>query len=144
MVTYKRALSGQHPERDCHKRQFVSGATRHEPLYYISFKEYIDAQKFFDREYIEVVTEMVTSKELKEYIQTNKDNKGDDLDMCKAITDLIEDGREEGKIEGKIETLADLVNDGDMTVEKAASKMQITVEEFIEQAEALGFKLASN
>ena len=111
-------------------------------------KEYIDAQKFFDRESIEVVTEMVTSKELKAYIQTNKDNKGDDLDMCKAITDLIEDGREEGKtegkIEGKIETLADLVKDGDMTVEKAASKMQITVEEFIEQAEALGFKLASN
>jgi predicted transposase YdaD len=111
-------------------------------------KEYIDAQKFFDRESIEVVTEMVTSKELKAYIQTNKDNKGDDLDMCKAITDLIEDGREEGKtegkIEGKIETLADLVNDGDMTVEKAASKMQITVEEFLDQAEALGFKLASN
>ena len=114
----------------------------------IAFKEYIDAQKFFDRESIEVVTEMVTSKELKAYIQTNKDNKGDDLDMCKAITDLIEDGREEGKtegkIEGKIETLADLVNDGDMTVEKAASKMQITVEEFLDQAEALGFKLASN
>ncbi len=56
--------------------------------------------------------------------------------MCKAITDLIQDG--------KIEVYADLIKDGDMTVEKAASKMQITVEEFLDQAEALGFKLASN
>jgi hypothetical protein len=66
-----------------------------------AFKEYVDTQKIFDRESIEVVTEMVTSKELKAYIQTNKDNKGDDLDMCKAITDLIEDGRIEGNAEGE-------------------------------------------
>jgi len=101
-----------------------------------AFKEYVDNQKNFDRESIEVITEMVTSKELKEYMLSNKDNKGGNLDMCKAINDLIQDG--------KIEVYADLIKDGDMTVEKAASKMQITVEEFIEQAEALGFKLASN
>ena len=52
---------------------------------------------------------MVTSKELKAYIQTNKDNKGDDLDMCKAITDLIEDGRIEGNEEGE-DRLATLIN----------------------------------
>ena len=70
----------------------------------IAFKEYIDTQKIFDRESIEVVTEMVTSKELKEYMQTNKENKGGNLDMCKAITDLIEDGRKEGE-----NTLANLI-----------------------------------
>jgi len=59
--------------------------------------------------------------------------------MCKAITDLIQDG----KIEGKIETLVNLINDGDMTVEKAASKMQITEKEFCRQAESYGFKIAS-
>ncbi|MBR4777359.1 MAG: hypothetical protein IK007_07080 [Lachnospiraceae bacterium] len=107
-----------------------------------AFKEYIDTQKVFDRESIEVITEMVTSKELKAYMQNNTDNEGGDIDMCKAITDLIQDGKEEGKAEGKIETLVDLINDGDMTVEKAASKMQITEKEFCKQAEAYGFKLA--
>ena len=112
----------------------------------IAFKEYIDTQKTFDRESIEVITEMVTSKELKAYMQNNTDNEGGNFNMCKAITDLIQDGRDagktEGKKEGKIETLVDLINDGDMTVEKAASKMQITEKEFCKQAEAYGFKIA--
>ena len=69
----------------------------------MAFKEYVDTQKIFDRESIEVVTEMVTSKELKEYMQTNKENKGGNVDMCKAITDLIEDGRIEGREEGREE-----------------------------------------
>ena len=68
-----------------------------------AFKEYIDTQKIFDRESIEVITEMVTSKELKAYMQNNTANEGGDLDMCKAITDLIQDGKAEGKAEGKIE-----------------------------------------
>ncbi|MBQ6025304.1 MAG: hypothetical protein IJL20_06835 [Lachnospiraceae bacterium] len=58
--------------------------------------------------------------------------------MCKAITDLIQDG----KIEGKIETFVELINDGDMTVEKAAAKMQISEKEFCTQAKALGFEVA--
>ncbi len=102
-----------------------------------AFKEYVDTQKIFDRESIEVVSEMVTSKELKEYMQNNKEDEGGNLDMCKAITDLIQDG----KIEGKREIFVDLINDGDMTVEKAAAKMQISEKEFCTQAEALGFKL---
>ena len=56
---------------------------------------------------------MVTSKELKEYMQTNKENKGGNLDMCKAITDLIEDGRAEGRAEGETKgenRLAALIN----------------------------------
>lgn len=62
--------------------------------------------------------------------------------MCKAITDLIQDGRDEGKIEGKIETFVELINDGDMTVKKAADKMQISEKEFCTQAKALGFEVA--
>ena len=71
-------------------------------------------------------------------MQNNTDKEGENFDMCKAITDLIQDG----KIEGKIETLVNLINDGDMTVEKAASKMQITEKEFCRQAESYGFKIA--
>ncbi len=107
----------------------------------IAFKEYVDTQKIFDRESIEVVSEMVTSKELKAYMENNKEDEGGELDMCKAITDLIQDGRDEGKIEGKIETFVNLINDGDMTVKKAAAKMQISEKEFCSQAKALGFEL---
>lgn len=107
-----------------------------------AFMEYVDTQKIFDRESIEVVSEMVTSKELKEYLQNNIEDEGGNLDMCKAITDLIQDRKTEGKIEGRIETYVDLINEGDLTVEKAAAKMQISEKEFCAQAEALGFKLA--
>ena len=66
--------------------------------------------------------------------------------MCKAITDLIQDGRDEGKmegkIEGKIEAFVELINDGDMTIKKATDKMQISEKEFCTQAEALGLKIA--
>lgn len=39
-------------------------------------------------------------------------------------------------------TLVELINDGDMTVEKAAAKMQISEKEFCSQAKALGFEVA--
>ena len=48
----------------------------------------------------------------------------------------------EGKIEGKIEAFVELINDGDMTIKKAADKMQISEKEFCTQAEALGLKIA--
>ena len=108
-----------------------------------AFKEYIDTQKIFDRESIEVITEMVTSKELKAYMQNNTANEGGDLDMCKAITDLIQDGKAEGKAEGKIEAYVNFINKGKATVSEAASMLGITEEKFYEQAEAYGFKIAS-
>ena len=48
----------------------------------------------------------------------------------------------EGKIEGKIEAFVELINDGDMTIKKAADKMKISEKEFCTQAEALGLKIA--
>ena len=57
--------------------------------------------------------------------------------------DAYEEGRDIGKTEGRIETLVDLINAGDMTLEKAASKMQITEKEFCKQAKSLGFNLVS-
>ena len=63
--------------------------------------------------------------------------------MIEGKREGIIEGIIEGKKEGQIETYIDLINDGDMTVEKAASKMKLTVKEFCEQAKAYGFKLAS-
>ena len=46
---------------------------------------------------------MVASKELREYASENSEKEGEERTMCKAITELIEDGREEGRAEGKFE-----------------------------------------
>ena len=56
----------------------------------------------------------------------------------------IIEGRNAGIIEGRnagiIETYVGLVNDGEYTFEKAASKNKLTVAEFIAKAESLGYK----
>ena len=42
-------------------------------------------------------------------------------------------GRIEGRKEGRIETLFQLVNEGDYAVEKAAAKVDMTVDEFLKE-----------
>ena len=43
--------------------------------------------------------------------------------------------KEAGREEGRIEMLIQLVNDGDFTVEKAASKVNMTSEDFLKKKE---------
>ena len=45
------------------------------------------------------------------------------------------EGRAEGRAEGCLETLRSLVMDGEISLEKAASKAGISVEEFCKKAE---------
>lgn len=58
---------------------------------------------------------MLSSKELEDYISNIKKKERSDNKMCKAITELIQNGKEEGKIEGRLETLVNLVNNGLIT-----------------------------
>ena len=51
----------------------------------------------------------VGSNELKNYMDDNCGEKGVERNMCKAITELIEDGRRDGRIEGQ-EEYRELVN----------------------------------
>ncbi|MGN0829726.1 MAG: hypothetical protein ACI4NI_00335 [Candidatus Ornithospirochaeta sp.] len=44
-------------------------------------------------------------------------------------------GRIEGRKEGRIETLFQLVNEGDYAIEKAAAKVDMTVDEFLKEKE---------
>ena len=53
------------------------------------------------------------------------DGKGE-IDMCKAVRDMID----ESKQEGKLITLIDLVRDNSLNIEKAAAKANMTVEQF--------------
>ncbi len=58
------------------------------------------------------------------------------VDMCKAIEEMINDGREEGKLEGilegKLEMLADLVQDGILSIQDAAARVNMTEHDFEE------------
>jgi len=62
------------------------------------FKSYVDEHgKNIHSESMEMVNTLIKSAELQDYMNENKDRKGDDADMCTAITELIEDGRAEGE-----------------------------------------------
>lgn len=54
------------------------------------------------------------------------------VDMCKAIEEMINDGREEGKLERKLETLAGLVQDGILSIQNAAIRANMTEHDFEE------------
>ena len=61
--------------------------------------------------------------------------------MCQAINDMkrhsrmdgVREGKIEGKIEGKVEELVFLVKEGDISVVRAAGRLEITPEEFTEK-----------
>lgn len=70
----------------------------------IRFKEYVDTYgKRINSESIELVSEMVASNELRNYIENVTEPERSDNKMCKAITELIQDGRDKGRAEGKLE-----------------------------------------
>ncbi len=56
--------------------------------------------------------------------------KKEEIDMCKAITELIEDGRMEGEKSGRLHLLCDLVQEGVLSVKDAARKASMTETDF--------------
>lgn len=52
------------------------------------------------------------------------------LDMCNLSQGVRAEGKAEGRTEGKLLMLFDLVRDGSLTIEKAAEKANMTVEQF--------------
>ena len=61
--------------------------------------------------------------------------------MCKAIEEMLADAKAEGenlgltqgRLEGKFESLAELVKDGILDINEAASRVDMSVEEFENQ-----------
>ena len=70
---------------------------------------------------------------------------GERITMCEFIDRLEEEGRikgkAEGRAEGKIELLADLIEDGTLSIKQAADKMSMTVAKFKSTAKKLGICL---
>ncbi len=50
--------------------------------------------------------------------------------MCEVIDKIEKRGMEKGIEQGKINLLVSLVKDGDLTIEKASAKLNVSVEEF--------------
>ena len=75
-----------------------------------------------------------------ELLDYEKYEKGGKCDMCKAIKELIEDGRMEGREEGRKEgrnyLLFDLVQDEVINVTEAAKRMGVTEEIFLKTMQA--------
>lgn len=71
-------------------------------------------------------TELIATKE--NYVEKEKVN------MCKALTEMLQDeraeGREEGREEGAFAALSALVQKGILTLADAAEQMQLTTEAF--------------
>ena len=96
-----------------------------------------------------VTANYIKAEELLDY---EKYEEGGKCDMCKAIKELIEDGRmegfaagredgfaagrEDGRKEERIHLLADLVHDDLIPVSEAAKRMGITEKEFMETMKA--------
>ena len=70
----------------------------------IRFKKYVDEHgEGINRDCMNMLNTFVGSKELKNYMDDNCGEKGVERNMCKAITELIEDGRRDGIKDGRKE-----------------------------------------
>ena len=64
---------------------------------------------------------------LKLKISKEKEN----IDMCKAVNDLMEDSKKEGIKEGEFNTIYNFIKKGRMTIEEAASDIGISVKQLL-------------
>ena len=62
-----------------------------------------EAYRTVSRDAYEVMRVHTNLAELDKYMEEKVDEEKEDLDMCQAIRELIEDGRQEGKLEGRLE-----------------------------------------
>ncbi len=75
--------------------------------------------------------------------------RGEEIKMCEVIDKYIERGRKEGLTAGRLEgeregrwkTIFDLVQEGDLTVQRAAEKLGLAVEELIKRMTEDGYKI---
>ncbi len=75
------------------------------------------------------------------------------IDMCEALTKLIENGKSEGRAEGRLEgrlegrsegkafEVYESVQEGDYSIERGAQKLGITVEELENRMTEAGYRI---
>ncbi len=108
-----------------------------------AFRTYLEDHeecRHLDAETFEALRTLTHAKELKHYqLQEEEET----TDMCKAITDLIADGREEGlkqgKAKGRLEILFELVRDNLLSIKDAAIKASLTETAFSDAMKKAGY-----
>ena len=104
-----------------------------------ALREYMEENReefsHLDEETFDVMSIMVNQKDLVKYKQKNQNEKGD-LNMCKAIDDIREEGREVGREEGELKLgmlISQLLDDGRTEdAKRAASDENARKELYIE------------
>ena len=59
------------------------------------------------------------------------------VNMCKAIQEMMQDSRDEGRMEASFSILSKLIQSGDISLQKAASLMNMTTEEFLVKSKTI-------
>ena len=96
-------------------------------------KHYIDEnKKFFQNVDYETSQAMKAFLNMKQ-IPSETEQKEEMVDMCKAIQEMIQDGRDEGRVH----LLVTLIQSGDISLQRAAALMNMTPEEFQEKSKMI-------
>ena len=62
-------------------------------------------------ETVRAISVLGNVRELGRFLDTEEDCEKEEIDMCQALKEMIEDGRAEGKAEGKAESVLELLQD---------------------------------
>ena len=76
-----------------------------------------------------VLFEVITHTHIKREEVDDMEN----VNMCKAIQEMIQDGRDEGRVQ----LLVTLIQSGDISLQRAAALMNMTPEEFQEKSKMI-------
>ena len=108
--------------------------------------------KELEEDTYDMIAQYSKSEELVEVKDYHK--KDGMVDMCEALTKLIENGKSEGRMEGRAEgrlegitegksfEVYESVQEGDYSIERGAQKLGISVEELEKRMTEAGYKLS--
>lgn len=101
-------------------------------LGYIKYSKNRKELSEFLKDHPHMEVEADAARVIKEITKTRLDipKNAEVIDVCQAIEDMLTERAAESKAEGKLELLAELVQNGDLTLKRAAEKAGMSVEEF--------------
>ena len=106
---------------------------------FYSYLNHNDRGRKMDEETAWALSKMLNMDVTKLQRNENQEEGGESGMMCKAIEDLIEDGRAEGKAEGRLSTLYELAQDGLLSIKDAAIKASMPEDVFSAEMEKAGY-----
>ena len=107
--------------------------------------EFVRMTKQAAGEYEEILIDSIMQVSISANRQVYEEAKKEDITMCEALKDLMQEeikaGRDEGREEGRKETIYGLVSEGDLSPEKGAQKLGVSVEQLKADMDTHGFHI---